>query len=142
MKDNVIKSFEAGEDLQVGILVKIQDGKVYKANNVTDAILGVTDSSVKKGKAADVILAGVAYVQVAGATNVGDILVAKEDGKAQAFSFDIFADLTADTTVHTVGKVLEADETGAYLQTAITNTVLIVPKQKTTDTEPTNEEKV
>lgn len=140
MKDNVIKSFEAGEDLQVGILVKIQNGKVYKANNVTDAILGVTDSSVKKGKAADVILAGVAYVQVAGATNVGDILVAKEDGKAQAFSFDIFADSTADTTVHTVGKVLEADETGAYLQTAITNTVLIVPKQKTTDTEPTNEE--
>lgn len=140
MKDNVIKSFEAGEDLQVGILVKIQDGKVYKANNVTDAILGVTDSSVKKGKAADVILAGVAYVQVAGATNVGDILVAKENGKAQAFSFDIFADLTADTTVHTVGKVLEADETGAYLQTAITNSVLIVPKQKTTDTEPTNEE--
>lgn len=130
MIDNVIKSFEAGEDLQEAMLVKLDGGKVYKANAVTDVVIGVTNSTVKAGKATDVILSGVAYVQVDGETNVGDVLIAKENGKAQAFSFDLFADLTTDTTVHAVGKVLEADETGAYLQTVITNAVLIVPKQK------------
>lgn len=130
MIDNVIKSYEAGEDLQEAMLVKLEGGKVCKVNAVTDVVIGVTNSSVKAGKTVDVILSGVAYVQVAGATNIGDVLIAKENGKAQAFSFDLFADLTTDTTVHTVGKVLEADETGAYLKTVITNSVLIVPKQK------------
>lgn len=133
MIDSIIRSYEAGEDLQDAMLVKLKDGKVVKATAVTDAVMGVTHSSVKAGKVVDVILAGVAYVQVEGATNVGDILVAKEGGKAQAFSFDLFSDLTTDTAIHTVGKVLEADATGAYLKTAITNAVVVVPKQKTTE---------
>ena len=89
---------------------------------------------VKAGNVADVILEGVAYVQVDGATSAGDILVAKEGGKAQAFSLDLFSDLTTDTAIHTVGKVLEADATGAYLKTVITNAVMVVPSQKATET--------
>lgn len=134
MMDGIIRSFEAGEDLQEAMLVKLSDGKVVKATAVTDAVIGVTHSVVKAGNVADVILEGVAYVQVDGATSAGDILVAKEGGKAQAFSFDLFADLTTDTAIHTVGKVLEADATGAYLKTVITNAVMVVPSQKTTET--------
>lgn len=138
MMDGIIRSFEAGEDLQEAMLVKLSGGKVVKATAVTDAVIGVTHSVVKAGNVADVILEGVAYVQVDGATSAGDILVAKEGGKAQAFSFDLVADLTTDTTIHTVGKVLEADATGAYLKTVITNAVMVVPSQKTTET--TNEQ--
>lgn len=134
MMDGIIRSFEAGEDLQEAMLVKLSDGKVVKATAVTDAVIGVTHSAVKAGRVADVILEGVAYVQVDSATNAGDILVAKEGGKAQAFSLDLFADLATDTAIHTVGKVLEADATGAYLKTVITNAVMVVPSQKTTET--------
>lgn len=127
---NLAKSFIAGEDLQESIPVKITDGKVYKVTAVTDVVIGVTDSAVKAGKAADVIVNGIAFVQVDGTTNSGDVLVAKSNGKAQKLTLDLFADNGTDTIVHTIGKVLEGDTAGAYLPAVIIPTTVVIPKQK------------
>lgn len=128
---NLAKSFIAGEDLQEAVPVKITDGKVYKVTTVTDAVIGVTDSAVKAGKAADVIVNGIAFVQVDGAANAGDILVAKANGKAQKLTLALFSENEADTVIHTIGKLLDGDTVGAYLPAVITAATVIIPKQKT-----------
>ena len=128
---NLAKSFIAGEDLQESIPVKITDGKVYKVTATTDAVIGVTDTAVKSGKAVDIIVNGIAFVQVDGAANAGDVLVAKSNGKAQKLTLDLFTDNETDTIVHAIGKLLEGDTAGAYLPAVIIPTTVVVPKQKT-----------
>ena len=125
-----MKGFVAGENIEEAMLVSLIDGKVYKATSGAN-VIGVTDYSVKTGKVVDVILSGIGEIQVEGSAVAGDAVVLKENGKAQAFSLDLFADTTVDTVVNIVGILLDGDSTGAYLPANITNTVVVVPKQKT-----------
>lgn len=132
--NRIVKGFRAGEALPESVPVKITDGKVYKVTAVTDAVIGVTDSSAQAGKIADVIVGGLGFVQVDGSAAAGDAVIAKANGKAQKFALSAFADATEDTPVTVIGRLLDGDTTGgAYLPAVITCAQVIVPAQKSSE---------
>lgn len=121
--NNRIKTFYAATDLDEHIAVKFDaNGKVVKAVAATDNVIGVTEFKVSAGKAVDVILTGISYVQVSGACNFGDLLVATTNGKAA-----VLDTTTLEGTVMVIGRTLEATTESAYINTFINPVPLIIP---------------
>lgn len=121
--NNRIKSYIAAIDLEEHTPVKfVSDGKVTKAENETDNVIGVTDFSVKAGKIVDVILLGISHIQIEDTCNYGDLLVAA-GGKAKVFNSE-----SAEGTITIIGKALEATQESAYINAIINPVPLLVQK--------------
>lgn len=121
--DNRVKSFIAAADLAEHTPVKFTTGgKVTKATASTDAVIGVTDYGVSSGATVDVIVAGIGHVNVDGACDYGDLLVATTGGKAKVFDAE-----DEEGTVTIIGRALEAASASAYINTVINPTALIIP---------------
>lgn len=124
--NNRIKTFYAATDLDEHIAVKFdENGKVVKAA-ATDNVIGITEFKVSAGKAVDVILSGISYVQVDGSCNYGDLLVATTNGKTAVLDTK-----TSEGAVTVIGRTLEAATESAYINTFINPTLLIIPTTAT-----------
>lgn len=129
--NNRTKSFIAEVDLAEHTAVKFEtNGKVKKATAATDNVIGVTEFSAKAGKTVDVVLLGISYVQVSGACNFGDLLVAAADGKTAVLDTE-----TLEGAVTVVGRTLESTTESAYINAFINPVPLIIP----TTADETNE---
>lgn len=112
--NDLAEGYVPGESLEPGTIVEVrEDGKVYKASPLSNAVVGVisneyaacygaTEEEIRKGEKVAVGLIGKIHVYVKGPVSVGDRIVTFENGIGMASSGNAFSGR--------VGKAIESSK--------------------------------
>jgi hypothetical protein len=118
MNPTFTKSYEAGAAINPCRILKAgsADNKVIQATDGAASFVGVAVENVTpaSGDTVDVVRAGIAFVELGGTVTRGDFLKADASGKG------VTADISAGTTVHTIGRAEVSGVSGDIIPVFIT----------------------